>query len=189
MMRYSIWMIGRRNYISGWIIIFMSLYIHSRYTFLFIFFKTRLCKYIHGILRGYLNVESRLVLNEYSLKRLMLELCARGEKQTCEKGGNPKQRCPSPTYKLNLRVLCPNHFTGKEKHLSGLESSAWVRIFCLFSQRATPPMLTLWDEHTSIAQCSTKCCVKRPPFPLGLKTSFFCFCFSGDATRSLFLCM
>lgn len=54
----------------------------------------------------------------------MLELCARGEKQTCEKGGNPKQRCQAPTYTLNLRVLCPNHFTGKEKHLSGLRSSS-----------------------------------------------------------------
>ena len=63
----------------------------------------------------------------------MLELCARGEKQTCEKGGNPKQRCQAPTYKLNLRVLCPNHFTGKEKHLSGLRSSSSrFRIFFFF---------------------------------------------------------
>lgn len=85
----------------------------------------------------------------------MLELCARREKRTCEKGGNPKQR--STGVKLNLRVLCPNYFTGKEKHLSGLESSSRVRI-CFF----VPPTITLWDEHTSIAQCSTKCCVKRP---------------------------
>lgn len=124
----------------------------------------------------------------------MLELCARREKQTCEKGRNPKQevnRCQAPTCTLNLRVLCPNHFTGKEKPLSGLESSSRVRIFI---SRATPPTLTLWDEHTSIAQCSTKCCVKPlararikhifPPF-------FFSFfwgaaCSLGDATRSLF---
>lgn len=51
---------------------------------------------------GKLNAESRLVLNEYSLKRLMLELCAGAEKQTCKKGEE------SSSNKLTLRVLCPN---------------------------------------------------------------------------------
>lgn len=48
------------------------------------------------------------------------------------------------------------------------EVTASFGLFCFFFTfpPATPPMSTLWDEHTSIAQCSTKCCVKRTPLPL-----------------------
>lgn len=60
----------------------------------------------------------------------------------------------------------------RRKHLSGLDSSS--KGYNLFS-RATPPTLTLWDEHTSIAQCSTKCCVKQPARARIKASSFFFF--------------
>lgn len=84
MMRYSMWMIRLTDILrlnNHFIFI-------SRYTFL-----TRLCKYIHGIffffLRGYLNVESRLVL-----KRILPEtsdagtVCKR-RKTNLRKGRKP----------------------------------------------------------------------------------------------------
>lgn len=109
----------------------------------------------------------------------MLELCARRENKPAKREGTlnrGRQVSSSYTCKLNLRVLCPNHLTGKEKHLSGLESSLKGLESFVFS-RATPPTLTLWDEHTSIAQCSTKCCVKRPA-----RAQIKCLCFLPSVT-------
>lgn len=110
--------------------------------------------YTWRFLRGHWNAESGLVFNEHSLKPLMLELCARGEKRTCGKGKKPL----AEVSKLNLRVLCPNRFTGKDEYASLCWNHSLDWFF--FPIRAALP--TLWDGHTSIAQCSTKCCVKRP---------------------------
>ncbi len=148
----------------------MSLYIYSRYTFL-----TRLCKYIHGILRGYLNVESRLVFNEYSLKLLMLELCARRENKPAKREGTINRGVKlQPVSWIYVCCVLTNSLERRNmSHLSGLASTSRVRIFFLFSQ-ASPPTSTPWDEHTSIAQCSTKCCVKRPA-SAQIKRLFFFF--------------
>lgn len=51
-----------------------------------------------AFLRGHLNAESGLVLNEHSLKLLMLERCARGEKRTCGKGRKPSAEVSSWIY-------------------------------------------------------------------------------------------
>lgn len=48
-----------------------------------------------AFLRGHLNAESGWVLNKHSLKLLMLELCARGEKGTCGKGRKPSAEVSS----------------------------------------------------------------------------------------------
>lgn len=44
----------------------------------------------------------------------MLELCARGDKRTCGK----REGTLGGGVELNLRVLCPNRFTGKDKYAS-----------------------------------------------------------------------
>lgn len=51
-----------------------------------------------AFLRGHLNAESGLVLNEHSLKLLMLERCARGQKRTCGKGRKPSAEVSSWIY-------------------------------------------------------------------------------------------
>lgn len=67
-----------------------------------------------AFLRGCLKAESGLVLNEHSLKLLMLELCARGGKRSCGR----REGTLGGGVELNLRVLCPNRFTGKDKYAS-----------------------------------------------------------------------
>lgn len=97
-----------------------------------------------------------MFFNECSLKLPMLELCAPQEgKGTCEEGGDPGPRPPRSEPEA-------------EPSRSGSRRLDYYYYFFFFTfLPATPPMSTLWDEHTSIAQSSTKRCVKRSQ-PLSL---------------------
>lgn len=60
-------------------------------------------------------------------------------------------------------MCCPNQFTGKEYlNTTSFFLLLFLPLFFIYLPQATPPMLTLWDEQTSIAQCSTKCYVSLP---------------------------
>lgn len=98
----------------------------------------------------------------------MLELCARRENEPAKREGTLNRG--STGVKLQpiswIYVCCVLTISLERRNIS-LDSF-------FKNPRATPPTLTLWDEHTSIAQCSTKCCVKRPA-RAQIKRRFFFF--------------
>lgn len=115
-----------------------------------------------AFLRGHWNAESGLVLNEHSLKLLMLELCARGEKRTCGKREEaPRRRCRAWIY-----VCCVLTASLERINTPGIRR----RVVSPPPHQAALP--TQRDGHTIIAQCSTKCCEKRPHLRLGPIYSF-----------------
>lgn len=111
----------------------------------------------------------------------MLELCAREEENL--RGGRgpwtertPDRRDPGPrrpSSNPEAESTCAVSKPSRGKPLQTAVLVVWIFLFFTFPP-ATPPMSTLWDEHTGIAQCSTKCGVKRTPLsqPLSLNIVF-----------------
>lgn len=97
------------------------------------------------------------------------------QEETNEPAGNGRENLGGGV-ELNLRVLCPNRFTGKDKYAS----LRWNRSLDWFFSSHQAALPTRWDGQTSIAQCSTKCCVKRPP----LSCLSFLYIFSIISGRS-----
>lgn len=103
-----------------------------------------------AFLRGHLNAESGWVLNKHSLKLLMLELCARGEKGTCGKGRKPSAEVSSWIY------VCCVLTASLERINTPLR---WNRLLDFFS-----PIRQRCPRYTSIAQCSKKAVWSDPTY-------------------------
>lgn len=109
--------------------------------------------YIHGVFKG--TFKCRIW---FGIERTLPETSNAGNVCKRRKRNLRKGRRPSAEVSSWIYVCCV--LTASLERIITPLCAGLIRWIVFFSHQAALP--TLWDGHTSIAQCSTKCCVKRP---------------------------